>query len=99
MRRLGYELALVYEKYRTTFELAGAEVVLDELPYGNFTEIEGDVETIERVVEVLGLGGARRMRRSYTDIFLDLRELLGLDARDCTFEAFVCLEVDLDNLL
>ena len=63
LRRLGYRVALVYEKYRTTWELLGAEVVLDELPYGNFTEIEGDVETIERVVEVLGLGGARRMMR------------------------------------
>ena len=56
LQRLGYEVALVYEKYRTTYELAGAEIVLDELPYGNFTEIEGDAETIERVVEVLGLG-------------------------------------------
>ena len=50
LRRLGYEVALVYEKYRTTYELDGAEIVLDELPYGSFTEIEGDAETIERVV-------------------------------------------------
>ena len=42
LRRLGYEVALVYEKYRTTFELDDAEIVLDELPYGSFTEIEGD---------------------------------------------------------
>ena len=81
LTRLGYRVRLIYEKYRTTYELAGAEVVLDELPYGNFTEIEGDAATIERVVEMLGLGDARRMSRSYTDIFIDLRERLGLDVR------------------
>ena len=61
LQRLGYGVELIYEKYRTTYALDGAEIVLDELPYGNFSEIEGDVETIERVVAALGLGGARRM--------------------------------------
>ena len=35
LRRLGYEVALIYEKYRTTYALGDAEIVLDELPYGN----------------------------------------------------------------
>ena len=93
LRRLGYEVALIYEKYRTTYTLDGAEVVLDELPYGNFTEIESDAATIERVVEALGLGGARRMAGSYVDIFWDVKARLGLDARDCTFEAFAGVDV------
>ncbi len=94
LRRLGYRLGLIYEKYRTTYELDGAEVVLDELPYGNFTEIEGDVAAIERAVAVLGLGGCRRMTGSYTDIFLRLRERLGLDVEDCTFDEFVGVDVE-----
>ncbi|MDE2750771.1 MAG: class IV adenylate cyclase [Chloroflexota bacterium] len=98
LRRLGYEVALVYEKYRTTYELPGAEIVLDELPYGNFTEIEGDAATIERVVDRLGLRGCRRMTRSYVDIFWDVKTRLGLDVRDCSFEAFAgvdlnCMEI------
>ncbi|MCY3831451.1 MAG: class IV adenylate cyclase [Chloroflexi bacterium] len=93
LRRLGYKVALIYEKYRTTYELDGAEIVLDELPYGNFTEIEGDAATIERVVERLGLGGCRRMPGSYVDIFADVKARLGLDVRDCTFEAFEDVEV------
>ena len=96
LRRLGYRAALVYEKYRTTYELAGAEIVLDELPYGNFTEIEGDVAAIERAVEALGLGGARRMSGSYTDMFLGLRERLGLDVENCTFDEFVGVDVSFD---
>lgn len=97
--RLGYEVALIYEKYRTTYALDGAEVVLDELPFGNFTEIEGDAATIERVVERLGLAGARRMGGSYVYIFLRLKESLGLVARDCTFEAFAGVDVDLGEMV
>ena len=97
LRRLGYAVALVYEKYRTTYELDGAEIVLDELPYGNFTEIEADAETIERVVETLGLGGCRRMSGSYTDIFAELKWKLGLEMRDCSFGAFAGVDVDLGD--
>ncbi len=93
LRRLGYEVALVYEKYRTTYTLDGAEIVLDELPFGNFTEIEGDAATIERVVEKLGLGACRRMTGSYVDVFWDVKARLGLVARDCTFEAFENVEM------
>lgn len=93
LRRLGFEVALIYEKYRRTYALDGAEVVLDELPFGNYTEIEGDAETIERVVEKLGLACARRMGGSYVDIFLGLKPRLGLAARDCTFGLFVGVDL------
>ena len=86
-------MALVYEKYRTTYELLGAEVVLDELPFGNFTEIEGDAQAIERVVAALGLGGCTRMSASYVDIFVAVKARLGLSARDCTFEAFAGVDI------
>lgn len=99
LRRLGFHVALVYEKYRTTFALDGAEVVLDELPYGNFTEIEADAVTIERVIGLLGLGGCQRMRGSYTDIFAELKWQLGLDVRDCSFEAFAGVDVDAGDFL
>ncbi|MCY4147120.1 MAG: class IV adenylate cyclase [Chloroflexi bacterium] len=94
LRRLGFQVALVYEKYRATYELLGAEVVLDELPFGNFTEIEGDAQTIERVVAALGLGGCQRVAGSYVDLFLAVKARLGLSARDCTFDAFAGVKVD-----
>ena len=93
LRRLGYEVALIYEKYRTTYALGDAEIVLDELPYGNFTEIEADAETIERLVSELGLDGYRRMTGSYTEIFAKLKRRMGLAMRDCSFEAFAGVDV------
>jgi len=41
LRALGFVPALVYEKLRETWELGNAEIVLDELPFGHFMEIEG----------------------------------------------------------
>ncbi|MCY4020644.1 MAG: class IV adenylate cyclase [Chloroflexi bacterium] len=99
LRRLGYTVALIYEKFRTTYALGDAEIVLDELPYGNFTEIEADEGTIERIVDDLGLARYRRMSGSYTDIFAELKWKLGLAMRDCSFESFAGLDVDLRDLI
>ncbi len=93
LQRLGYEVALIYEKYRSSYQFGGAEIVLDELPYGNFTEIEAEAATIEAVIADLGLGACQRIGASYTDIFLALRQRLGLSARDCSFAVFAGLDV------
>ncbi len=99
LRRLGYDVALIYEKYRTTFALGDAEIVLDELPYGNFTEIEADAETIERLVSELGLDSYRRMTGSYTEIFAELKRKLGLAMRDLSFESFAGVDVHAGELV
>jgi adenylate cyclase class 2 len=62
---LGYKPALVYEKRRATWRLADAEVVIDELPFGWFLEIEGDEESIDRTEKLLGLAGATVVHETY----------------------------------
>ena len=42
LKALGYSLVVQYEKWRTTYTLHGLEITLDEMPYGNFSEIEGE---------------------------------------------------------
>jgi adenylate cyclase class 2 len=55
LENLGYRRALVYEKRRSTWRIGGAEVVLDELPFGDFVEIEGDENAISDAERLLGL--------------------------------------------
>ena len=43
---LGLTKNLVYEKRRKTWRFRQVEIVLDELPFGNFTEIEGSITAI-----------------------------------------------------
>lgn len=91
--RLGYEVALIYEKYRTTYTLGAAEIMLDEMPFGSFSEIEADADVIESLVTRLGLENQPRMAASYTEIFANVKERLGLDFRDLTFDNFAGVAV------
>lgn len=71
---LGYEVVMEYEKYRTTYSLLDTLVVLDELPYGNFIEIEGpDGNSIQKVARNLNLNWKMRVMTSYTYLFETLK--------------------------
>lgn len=91
--RLGYEVALIYEKYRTTYTLGAAEIMLDEMPFGSFSEIEADADVIESLVTRLGLENQPRMAASYTEIFANVKAHLNLDFRDLTFDNFAGVAV------
>jgi adenylate cyclase class 2 len=88
LTKLGYTPYMVYEKYRTTYEFDNAEIVLDELPYGNFVEIEGDTQNIERIVDRLELGDAPRYAASYVALFDSVKRNLGLNFNDLSFANF-----------
>ena len=47
LAELGLHPRIVYEKYRDTWKLRSVEVVLDELPFGSYMEIEGTVTGIK----------------------------------------------------
>jgi adenylate cyclase class 2 len=65
---LGYRPSLVYEKRRATWQLKEAEIVLDELPFGLFVEIEGEENTITEVEELLGLKEAEAEMATYPEL-------------------------------
>jgi adenylate cyclase, class 2 len=88
LAKLGFHAAWVYEKYRTTYELDGCEVVLDEMPFGGFIEIEGEPDAIERVLSTLELAGMPRITESYSDLFFHVKAKMGLNFEDLTFENF-----------
>lgn len=65
---LGLRPALVYEKRRVTWHLSGAEIVVDELPFGFFAEIEGEESAIREVEERLGLKDAEAELATYPEL-------------------------------
>lgn len=46
LENLGFRRSLVYEKRRRTWNFRQVEIVVDELPFGDFMEIEGSVTAI-----------------------------------------------------
>jgi adenylate cyclase class 2 len=53
LRGIGFAPALVYEKRRTRWQVGKAKVVIDELPFGLFMEIEASEKQIMRVEKLI----------------------------------------------
>ena len=96
---LGFFVAMIYEKYRQVYDLDGVLVTLDEMPYGDFLEIEGpDTERIRAINNLLGLDWDARIMESYVVLFNRINMELDLGFRDLIFENFAGVDVSLEAL-
>jgi len=99
LEALGYQVCMVYEKYRTNYTRESITISLDEMPFGDFIEIEGpDPESINNLAIELGLNWETRINSSYAEIFERVRQLLGLTFRDLTFVNFSGIQSPLAQL-
>lgn len=86
---LGYLVYSLYEKYRETLTIGDVDVMLDEMPYGNFVEIEGPTtQAVKALVKKLDLNFEKRIGLSYMALFDHLKAAKKLNVRDLTFENF-----------
>jgi adenylate cyclase class 2 len=70
VERIGMAQAFRYQKYRTTWEIKGLHLTLDETPIGTFLELEGDSGSIDSVAGLLGYTPADYIAASYRDLYL-----------------------------
>ena len=84
-KRLGFHPIQVYEKYRETFQLGDVEVVLDEMPFGNFMELEGSEFEIKKTVTALNLEWNKRILGNYLGLMSELKAFHNLPFNDLTF--------------
>ena len=99
LEALGYRKSAYYEKYRATYELDQTMIMLDELPYGRFVEVEGEsVDQIQVVAASLGLDWSAAIQSSYTALFETLRKTLQLTFQDISFENFQGLKITSSDL-
>ncbi len=75
--RLGYRLSVVYEKRRKYWHYRDVEVVLDELPFGLFMEIEGTIEAIARAEKALGIEDIEPEPRGYPRLTIKYGKMIG----------------------
>jgi adenylate cyclase class 2 len=102
---LGYEVIFIYEKYRTMYDLkmhgssslvkneTNIHLMLDELPYGDFLEIEGSLELLKPTAQQLGLNWDTAIPASYHELFNRVCASRDLSFRDLTFENFKGIQV------
>lgn len=69
---LGFEVSFRYEKFRTEFREASGDGIatLDETPIGNFLELEGAPEWIDRTAGTLGFTPDQYITASYGGLYL-----------------------------
>jgi adenylate cyclase class 2 len=70
LETLGLSPALIYEKRRETWRLAQTEIVIDELPFGLFMEIEGSEKSIQEVETMLAIKELKTEPLSYPKLVL-----------------------------
>lgn len=87
LQALGFKIILAYDKLRETFAINGVLVMLDELPFGRFVEIEGaSLNSIRQVAASLGFGWEERVQVGYLALFERLRDRLGQPLDGTPFE-------------
>lgn len=86
-RSIGLTEAFRYEKWRTEWSEGSGHCVIDETPIGNYAELEGEPEWIDRIAARIGLEQSAYITLSYGRLFEQWRERTGSKARDLTFAA------------
>ena len=83
--RLGFAPIFVYEKLRTEWADNEGHVVVDVTPIGEFAELEGSSEWIDRIAARLGISPANYMKASYGQLFQEWKRATGHPAANMTF--------------
>jgi adenylate cyclase class 2 len=86
-RSLGLTPAFRYEKWRSEWSDGEGHCVIDETPIGNFAELEGTPEWIDRTAERLAIADHDKMTLSYGRLFELWRDEHHSTAEHLTFEA------------
>lgn len=72
VKELGFSPILVYEKRRRTWRFRSVEIVLDELPFGLFMEIEGSITGIREAEMLLDLDELETEHKTYPQLTSEL---------------------------
>ena len=87
LKRLGFPKTLIMEKYREKWCLKKTEIVLDKLPFGNFIEIEGKPDSIEKTEKILKLMPKDRIITTYWHLWEEIRQRKGIKNKNIVFRA------------
>ena len=99
LEALGYSELMRYDKYREVYELDGCHIMLDELPYGFFVEIEGEsVDEIQQTAAQLRLKWEAAVAKSYHALFETVKLALNLPFQDLSYENFVGINITSKDL-
>jgi adenylate cyclase class 2 len=98
LERVGFEQTQIYEKYRETFRLDEVEIVIDEMPFGDFVELEGNDSDLKTAASKLRLDWNQRILANYLALMDKVKRIYNLPFNDLTFENFDGVDISLADL-
>ena len=99
LEALGYVQVAFYEKYRTIYEQNDTHIMLDELPYGNFVEIEGEkINALQEVTDLLNLNWEATVNVGYLVLFDRISTKYKLAPDQLSFKALESLQIYAEDL-
>lgn len=72
LQEIGLTESLIMEKYRMLWKIKDTLITIDELPFGIYAEIEGSIQSIKVISELLGLKYEERIIITYWEIYEEL---------------------------
>jgi adenylate cyclase class 2 len=85
IQALGYKPSFRYEKFRAEWTDGTGDVVIDETPIGNFGEIEGPPEWIDRIAGALGVTEKEYITLNYAALFSEWKKRTRSKTTEMTF--------------
>jgi len=87
LERLGFQPSFEYQKYRTEYRRPGSRglILVDETPVGNYLELEGAPEWIDRTASELGYGTGDYILQSYGLLYLAWCQEKGIEPSHMVF--------------
>lgn len=99
LEALGYQVVMMYEKYRANYLMDSLVLSVDEMPFGLFVELEGENPAqVRRAADVLGLDWEARINLSYSALLNQYNQNTGHTFSNLNFENFADLVVDPNEL-
>jgi len=99
LEALGYTPVVFYEKFRTTYEFRNIHIMLDELPYGKFVEIEGEnIDTLQKTANLLNLNWNAMVKAGYHALFDRVAGKFKLESSQLSFKALESIHITADDL-
>lgn len=94
LEALGYQVIMMYEKFRANYLMDKLVLSVDETPLGLFIELEGESPAqVRRAADALGLDWDARINFSYSALLNIFNQSTGHTFRDLSYAAFQDIKV------
>ena len=99
LQALGYQVVMMYEKFRANYLMDNLVLSVDETPLGLFIELEGESPAqVRKAADALGLDWDARINLSYSALLHIFNQSTGNSFHDLSFDIFEGLQVNPNDL-